>query len=104
MAQNDYQPPQPDKDVSMSVRIDPELRAALLTRAESSGRKQTTELLRLARKGIAMEDATGARGDFGYELLLAFSIGGARGAIEELLKIATPMELRQYILSAEATS
>lgn len=88
----------------LKVRIDPELHAELVKRCSVSQRAKSTELVRLAKAGLAQQQTLGARSDNGFDLLLAYSVRGVRGAIEELLQHATPMELRQYILSVEAQS
>jgi plasmid stability protein len=88
----------------MNVRIEGDLHAILKARSAATGRPMTTEAIRLMRKGLAQEEALGARAENGFDLMLAYAVRGVRGAIEELLQHSSPMELRQFILSAETSS
>jgi hypothetical protein len=81
----------------MSLRIDPQLHAELSSRSVASGRPMTTVALRLIRKGMAQEEALGTRADRGFDLMLAYSIRGPRGVLEELLKTEDPRALQQHL-------
>jgi hypothetical protein len=87
----------------MTLRIAPELHEKLSSRSAESGRPMTTEALRLIDKGLMLDQSLGERAESGFDIMVAYSLNGASGVIDMLVKKlgVEPMALRASIAQAE---